>query len=357
MQVKHWTNCRRQKEHVRLCVRCRFSLVRCSIKRKLRFQMHVSKGIRNDLKKTHPNVGSPCCGQCSNIRGMFSFEAKFDSRNWDVTRYTPKRMAVNIIFGSITVETLCSKTERITLFWIHSIFDWRGLLKVGFGARQCLDCISYVSEVALITARINHESRHQSRILTLKTFANTSFRYSIQKLPGERRRITVKKKSIHGWQPFLARLIKFMQTWIRRTPSCSAPAQSLNCESRAEHTLSEKQGQVLSLSSPKTGTWFLVRPRDFKKMPDKKHFVKKRMAPKTWVGHQRHILEKTQSEAYTLSLKINIQTSRWDNVHSNAASRFSSRCQKAQDRVTCCYRAHVETRIGAICLVCESVGF
>ena len=72
--------------------------------------------------------------------------------------------------------------------------------------------------------------------------------------------------------------------------------------------------------------------------PNKKDIVRKRLAPKTYVTHPRQILEKMQTEAFLEDIKMGQRSF-------ESCKPFYVSTPRSQDRVSCCCRIHVETRM------------
>ena len=72
--------------------------------------------------------------------------------------------------------------------------------------------------------------------------------------------------------------------------------------------------------------------------------VRKRLAPKTYVSHPRHILEKTQTEAF-LEFKRKYPDVKMGQRFFEKCKPFSVFSPTQRDRVSCCCRVHVETRL------------
>ena len=77
---------------------------------------------------------------------------------------------------------------------------------------------------------------------------------------------------------------------------------------------------------------------------NKKDLVRKRVAVKTWVEHPKHVLEKTQTEAYveftSMHPEIKISQRKFENL-----KPFFVKGAKERDRQTCMCRQHVELQI------------
>jgi hypothetical protein len=78
--------------------------------------------------------------------------------------------------------------------------------------------------------------------------------------------------------------------------------------------------------------------------PNKKDIVRKRLAPKTYVTHAKQVLEKTQTEAY-LEFKQKYPDIQMGQRSFDSCKPFYISTPRSQDRVSCCCRIHVETRI------------
>ena len=72
--------------------------------------------------------------------------------------------------------------------------------------------------------------------------------------------------------------------------------------------------------------------------------IRKRIAPKTYVSHARHILEKTQTEAY-VEFKEKFPQIKMGQRSFKKCKPFYVTTPKMKDRITCCCRSHVETRM------------
>ena len=89
---------------------------------------------------------------------------------------------------------------------------------------------------------------------------------------------------------------------------------------------------------------FWASPDIFQTTPNKKDIVLKRLAPKTYVTHPKQILEKTQTEAF-LEFKQKYPQIKMGQRTFESCKPFYIATPKLQDRVSCCCRIHVETRM------------
>ena len=89
---------------------------------------------------------------------------------------------------------------------------------------------------------------------------------------------------------------------------------------------------------------FWASPEISRTMPNKKDIVRKRLAPKTYVSHPKQILEKTQTEAYH-EFKTKYPEIKMGQRSFEKYKPFYIATPKSQDRITCCCRIHVETRM------------
>ena len=78
--------------------------------------------------------------------------------------------------------------------------------------------------------------------------------------------------------------------------------------------------------------------------PNKRDIVQKRLAPKIYVTHPKQILEKTQTEAY-MEFKIKYPEIKMGQRMFESCKPFYIATPRSQDRVSCCCRIHVETRM------------
>ena len=72
--------------------------------------------------------------------------------------------------------------------------------------------------------------------------------------------------------------------------------------------------------------------------------IRKRLAPKTYVKHARHLLEKTQTEAY-LDFKEKYPEVKMGQRAFEKCKPFFVTPPRMKDRITCCCRSHVEARM------------
>ena len=89
---------------------------------------------------------------------------------------------------------------------------------------------------------------------------------------------------------------------------------------------------------------FLSSPDISRTTPNKKDIVRKRLAPKTYVTHPKQILEKTQTEAF-LEFKQKYPQIKMGQRTFESCKPFYIATRKSQDRISCCCRIHVETRM------------
>ena len=89
---------------------------------------------------------------------------------------------------------------------------------------------------------------------------------------------------------------------------------------------------------------FWSSPEISRTKPDKKNFVRIRWAAETWVSHQRQMLEKTQTEVY-LEFKENFLHVQIGQRAFECCKPFYVSAPQKFDWVSCCCRAHVETRM------------
>ena len=89
---------------------------------------------------------------------------------------------------------------------------------------------------------------------------------------------------------------------------------------------------------------FWASPDISRTTPNKKDIVRKRLAPKTYVTHPKQILEKTQTEAF-LEFKQKYTQIKMGQRTFESCKPFYIATPKSQDRIPCCCRIHVETRM------------
>ena len=89
---------------------------------------------------------------------------------------------------------------------------------------------------------------------------------------------------------------------------------------------------------------FWASPAISRTTPDKKDIVRKRLAPKIYVTHSKHILEKTQTEAFN-KFKEKYPDIKMGQRAFEKCKPFYIAAPKHQIRISCCCRIHVETRM------------
>lgn len=89
---------------------------------------------------------------------------------------------------------------------------------------------------------------------------------------------------------------------------------------------------------------FWASPDVSRTTPNKRDIVRKRLAPKTYVTHPKQILEKTQTEAY-MEFKQKYPEIQMGQRTFESCKPFYIATPRPQDRISCCCRIHVETRM------------
>ena len=89
---------------------------------------------------------------------------------------------------------------------------------------------------------------------------------------------------------------------------------------------------------------FWASPDISRTTPNKKDIVRKRLAPKIYVVHPKHILEKTQTEAY-VEFKTKYPEINMGQHMFESCKPFYIATPRSQDQVSCCCCIHVETRM------------
>ena len=89
---------------------------------------------------------------------------------------------------------------------------------------------------------------------------------------------------------------------------------------------------------------FWASPDISRTTPNKRDIVRKRLAPKIYVAHPKQILDKTQTEAY-MEIKTKYPEIKMGQRVFESCKPFYIATPRSQDRVSCCCRVHVETRM------------
>ena len=89
---------------------------------------------------------------------------------------------------------------------------------------------------------------------------------------------------------------------------------------------------------------FWASPEISRPSPNKKDIIRERVASKTYIEHEKQLLEKSQSEVY-LEFKQKYPELKIGQRTFEKCKPFFVKQAREQDRVSCCCRTHVETRM------------
>lgn len=110
------------------------------------------------------------------------------------------------------------------------------------------------------------------------------------------------------------------------------------------YTERKTRSDAISTEHRKLAYEFWACPDVSRTTPNKKDIVRKRLAPKIYVTHARQILEKTQTEAY-LEFQQKYPDIKMGQRTFESCKPFYVTTPRSQDKISCCCRIHVETRM------------